>query len=198
MSTIGNRWAFSWAIYVNVPILCRFFITNIWSRLLFFSLMCNTYACSDSYISKQKYHINCQIWSPNNYLISHSTNKSTFALRSFVTQPHYLSNSYRTISIASYTTSQWTCTLFMYLLFRFVLFGIYQLVNCTASNGRFFLRHWPLCEWLIGHRRTPLAITLIWYFVDVGSRKLLNKQSNDWWFGTTWLSCDIIAMVKPQ
>ena len=31
---------------------------------------------------------------------------------------------------------------------------------------------------------------------DIGPHKLLNKQSNDWWFQITWLSCDVIVMCQ--
>ena len=31
-------------------------------------------------------------------------------------------------------------------------------------------------------------------FFDVGPHKLLNRQSNDRWFETTWRSCDVIVM----
>ena len=33
-----------------------------------------------------------------------------------------------------------------------------------------------------------------WCFFDLGPHVLLNKQPNDWWFETIWLSCDVIVM----
>ena len=33
-----------------------------------------------------------------------------------------------------------------------------------------------------------------WCFYDADPHKLLKKQSNDMWFGTTWLLCDVIVM----
>ena len=60
-----------------------------------------------------------------------------------------------------------------------------------------FPRYWPFVR---GIHRSPvnsphegsLARTL--KFLWCGPHKLLNKQSNDWWFETTWRSYDVIVM----
>ena len=61
-----------------------------------------------------------------------------------------------------------------------------------------FLRYWPIVQ---GIHRSSLnsphkgPVMRTWCFFDVSSHTLLNKQSNDRWFESTWRSCDVIVMM---
>ena len=71
----------------------------------------------------------------------------------------------------------------------------------TSSNGSFFRDTGPLCgefdrSTVNSAHKGPVMRNL--YFVDVGTRMLSNKQSNDRWIEATWRSRDVIVMATSQ
>ena len=65
----------------------------------------------------------------------------------------------------------------------------------TVSVQLSWWRHqMEACSALLPHKG-PIMRTLILIFLWCRSTKLLNKQSNDWCFETSWQSCDVIVMI---
>ena len=71
----------------------------------------------------------------------------------------------------------------------------------TSSHGSFFRVTCPSRGEFTGHGWIPLTKGQpcgLWCIFDVGPHKVLNTQSNDWWFQTKWRSCDVIVNIQYQ
>ena len=71
----------------------------------------------------------------------------------------------------------------------------------TSSHGSFFRVTGPSRGEFTGHGWIPLIKGQpcgLWCIFDVGPHKVLNTQSNDWWFQTKWRSCDVIVNIQYQ
>ena len=70
-------------------------------------------------------------------------------------------------------------------------------IMMTSSNGS-FVRGIHQSSMNSPHKGSVIR-TLTWCLFDVvGLYKLLNKQSNDRWFETTWRPCDVIIIITPK
>ena len=72
---------------------------------------------------------------------------------------------------------------------------IHDVIKCKLFPCNWLFVRWilPVTGWISLTKDQECGL---WCFFDVGLHELLNIQSNDRWFETTWCSCDVIVMLS--